>query len=226
MIVKHDARKQLVHQLQSFYGELSDKEKSIINTSYGCVIQKLEECFRYTPNKYYSLNGEVFFNPLHVSQYTMFLYTISAELRASYSEYIDLCDKIYGLLKLISSADIYYEIKLPDIWMCDHPQGSVMGRAEYSNFFSFSQGCTVGNNKGLYPRFEEHVTMFSNSKILGNCKIGNHVIMSANSYILDTDVPPYSIVFGMYPNAIIHKITQEKFNELTQSIFRIDEVKE
>lgn len=98
-----------------------------------------------------------------------------------------------------------------------------MGRARYADYFSFSQGCTVGNNKGVYPIFEKHVTMFSNSKVLGNCHIGNHVIFSANSYILDKDVPPYSIVFGTNPNIIIKSITPQKFNELTGSIFDGDD---
>lgn len=131
----------------------------------------------------------------------------------------ELSDKIYGLSKIISSADIFYGVKLPSIWFFDHPQGSVIGRADYSNFFSFSQGCTVGNNKGIYPQFDEHVSMFSDSKVLGNCKVGHHVIFSANSYVIDQDIPPLSIVYGVSPNIIIKKITLEKFESLTSSIF-------
>ena len=134
----------------------------------------------------------------------------------------DLLDGIYGLSKMVSSADIYYEVNMPDIWFCDHPQGSVMGRASYSNFFSFSQGCTVGNNKGMYPIIGEHVSMLSNSKILGNCHVGDHVIMAANSYIIDQDVPPFSIVFGAKPNLVIKPISSEKFNALSVFLEAID----
>ena len=133
-------------------------------------------------------------------------------------EYIDTCDKIYALNKMISSADIYYEVNMPDVWFCDHPQGSVIGRATYGNFFSFTQGCTVGNNKGLYPVIGEHVHMLSNSKILGNCNVGDHVIMAANSYIIDRDIPAFSIVFGAKPNVVIKPISPEKFNSL--SVFK------
>ena len=73
----------------------------------------------------------------------MFLYQMAYEIKGVFPENIDLCDKIYGISKSFSSADIYYEVKMPEIWFFDHPQGSVMGRAEYSNFFSFGQGCTV-----------------------------------------------------------------------------------
>ena len=103
----------------------------------------LDKCFSHIKNKYYHKGGETFFNPLHVAQWTMFLYQMAYEIKGVFPENIDLCDKIYGISKSFSSADIYYEVKMPEIWFFDHPQGSVMGRAEYSNFFSFGQGCTV-----------------------------------------------------------------------------------
>lgn len=179
----------------------------------------LDKCFSHIKNKYYHKGGETFFNPLHVAQWTMFLYQMAYEIKRVFPENTDLCDKIYGISKCFSSADIFYEAKMPEIWFFDHPQGSVMGRAEYSNFFSFTQGCTVGNNKGIYPKFGEHVSMMSGSKVLGNCCIGDHVIFAANSYIIDQDIPPYSIVFGSGRDAVIHPISLEKFNMLTNSIF-------
>ena len=192
-------------------------DKDLIHNAYPIVLDKLENCFLHIRNKYYSKQNEAFFNPLHVAQYTMFLYDMSREISTSGN--YDLCDEIYGISKMISSADIFYGVNMPDIWFFDHPQGSVIGRASYGNYFSFSQGCTVGNNKGKYPVLGKHVSMLSNSKVLGDCHVGNHVIFSANSYIIDTDIPPYSIVFGQYPDISIKSIAPEKFQELTSSMF-------
>ena len=147
----------------------------------------------------------------------MFLYIMANEL--SKKGDTDLCDMIYGLSKMVSSADIFYHVEMPQIWFFDHPQGSVMGRAKYSDYFTFSQGCTVGNNKGRFPVFEKHVSMLSNSKVLGDCHIGDHVIIAANTYVIDKDIPPYSIVFGTAPNNIIKDITRDKFNELIGAMF-------
>lgn len=105
--------------------------------------------------------------------------------------------------------DLYYQVEMPEVFFFDHPVGTVMGRGEYSDFFVFSQGCTVGNNHGLYPKFENYVSMMSNSKILGNCKIGHHVIIAANAYIKDMDIPEYSLVFGQYPDCIIKRNHKE-----------------
>ena len=99
---------------------------------------------------------------------------------------------------------------MPSIFFLDHPVGSVLGRAKYSERFSFSQNCTVGNNKGIYPTFGQNVKMMAGSKVLGNSRIGNNVIISANSYIKDFDIPSYSLVFGISPNLVI-KIKDEEY---------------
>lgn len=220
MKITQDAKKLLIHQINSMYIVPGGVIKTI-DSAYPIVLNKLERRFFHIKNKYYHSGGEAKFDPLHVAQWTMFLYEMAHEISKNGSE--ELCNMIYGLSKAFSSADIYYGVDMPDIWFFDHPQGSVMGRAKYSDYFSFSQGCTVGNNKGAYPTFDKHVTMFSNSKVLGNCHVSDHVIFAANSYILDTDVPSYSIVFGTIPNIIIKSITPQKFNELTGSIFDGDD---
>lgn len=223
MLIKMNPKQQLIKQVSSLYC-INDKELIAIDRAYDETIEKLDMCFQHVNNKYYhDEEGKTKFNPLHVGQWTMFLYQIANILKGQSSDNTDLCDKIYGLSKCFSSADIFYEIEMPDIWFFDHPQGSVMGRAKYSNFFTFSQGCTVGNNKGKFPSFGEHVSMFSNSKILGDCIVGDHVVFAANSYIIDKNIPAYSIVFGVHPNNVIHPITHKKFSELTGSMFTADE---
>lgn len=85
---------------------------------------------------------------------------------------------------------------MPQNFFLDHPLGSVMGRAKYGEFFTFSQGCTVGENKGVYPRIGNFVTMMSNSKIVGKSIIGNNCIIAANTYVKDAIVPDDTIVFN------------------------------
>jgi serine O-acetyltransferase len=137
--------------------------------------------------------------------YTNFLYWLSRYLYEENDE--ELASKVYGLNKMCHAVDLFYAIKLPTIWSCEHPLGSVMGRAEYGDRFFFYQGCTVGGNihKGTisYPLIGHDVKMYSNSKVLGKSHIGNNVIIAANTYIINQDVPDNSIVFGQSPNIII-----------------------
>ncbi len=152
-------------------------------------------------NKYYS--EELY--PFNSVIYCNYLYWLSKILFEN-SE-TELADKVYYLNKVLNSVDLFYEICLPEIWSCEHPLGSVMGRAKYGNHFFFYQGCTVGGNinKGVleYPVIGEYVTMYSNSKIIGSSRIGNNVLISANTYVKNEIIPDNSIVFGQSPNIII-----------------------
>ena len=187
---------------QLLFFSLLDSEKKTIENNIEKALARVKHNFSFSKNKYYKKNGIVFFSPFHSGQWTIFLYYLSNTIY-KLREDSEICDKIYYLNRMMNSCDLYYEVSLPDVFFLDHPVGSVMGRAEYGNFFSFSQGCTVGNNKGIFPKFGNNVIMMSNSKVLGRCAIGNNVIISANTYIKDTDIPDNSIIFGSSPNLII-----------------------
>jgi len=191
-------------QLSSLFG-LSKEEGVLINVNWGGVKRKLDSCFAPNPNKYYHRDGDVYFNPFQSAQYTIFLYLMSREVFENTDNRL-LADKIYYLNKTLNGCDLFYEIKLPGYFRLDHPVGSVMGRAEYGEGFSFGQCCTVGNNKGIYPRLGENVRMCACSSIIGDCHVGDNVIIGANSGIKDMDVPDNTIVFGQYPNNILKKI--------------------
>lgn len=192
--------------------ELNELTISILNT-----LEKIETNFAYNKNKYYSKEGKIFFNPFHSGQYSIFLYYLSNDLWKQNKSF--LADKVYYLNKILHSVDMYYEIELPDIFVLDHPVGSVLGRAEYSDYFSFAQNCTVGNNKGIYPTFEEKVSLLSGSKVIGNSKIESNVIISANSYIKDTNIPKNSIVFGQSPNLTIKGKSSSYFESYFEKMF-------
>lgn len=133
-----------------------------------------------------------------------------------------ICDKVYATAKAMSSADLFYQVELPDVFTFDHPLGSVMGRASYSNYFSFGQGCTVGNNKGIYPSFGESVFMLSDSKVIGDCKIGSDVIVSAGAYVKGVDIPSGSIVFGQSPNLVVKTGKCDYVREHAEKVFRYE----
>jgi serine O-acetyltransferase len=170
-----------------------------------------EENFSHSENKYYftEVGGKRMcsFNPYHAVQYMIFLYYLSHDIykKANVNQ---LCDKIYCLNKIFHSVDLFYAIDLPDHFGAEHPLGSVMGRAQYSNGFFFYQGCTVGGTYDKagsinYPVIEENVKMYANSSILGKCHIGRNAQIGAGALVKNQDVPDNSIVFGQSPNLII-----------------------
>lgn len=221
--IKH-IRDFLVRQLNTLYG-INDNDLFYIDKHLEEAIIRTLYCFSHIKNKYYQKDD---INTLHTGQYMTFLYYLSNSIFAneikgtdSYSDYNtpqrNICDKIYCLNKLMSSCEVYYEVELPDYFLVEHPVGSVIGRGTFGTGFVFFQGCTVGGNHSSYPVIGNNVFMYSNSKILGNCHIGNNVLIGANTYIKDTDIPDNVMVFGQYPNIIIKNDCVDSINKTITS---------
>lgn len=194
--------KVIIKQLSNNFLKLSGKESKIIIDSLKKISPDIISHFNKINSKYYQI-----INPYHSGQMFIILYKLSYYIQKNYNLDI-LADKIYYLNKIMNCIDVYHKVKLPEVFNCEHPVGSVLGKAEYSDYFMFYQNCTVGGNydkenKINYPKFGKNVTLFSYSSILGNCNIGNNVIFSSHAYIKDTDIPDNSIVFGIYPNITI-----------------------
>ncbi len=198
----------IVHQLKTFFMMSKYEENLLEEHIIYSAVCNTQRCLAGMGNKYYNLQKTANEQGGGISLYNsvmncIFLYWLSRELFLNRKS--ELADKVYYLNKALNSVELFYEVKLPDIWTCEHPLGSVMGKAVYGNYFSFYQGCTVGGNFKkdgtiIYPQIGHHVKMFSNSKILGNSNVGNNVIISANCYIKNQDVPNDTIVFGQSPN--------------------------
>lgn len=163
-------------------------------------------------NKYYS--DPSLLSPLHGCQYAMFLYFASRAMTRPPAK-----DMVYNLLKIVSGADIYHQIELPETFFFDHPVGTVLGRARYGNHFVFAQGVTVGNNKGEYPTFGDSVCLNSGAKVLGRCRIGDNVIFAANAYVKDRDIPSDSLVFGQDRQLVVKTGCGERNRAFFKNVF-------
>jgi len=85
---------------------------------------------------------------------------------------------------------------MPEIFYLVHPVGTVLGRANYSNYFVAYQNCMVGSNKNNSPTLGEYVTMRPGSSIIGNSNISSGCDISINSTIVDKNLTKNSIYFG------------------------------
>jgi serine O-acetyltransferase len=196
-------------QLTSIFGLHAD-----LSPYLRLTLERVERCFKATVNKYYkNSEGECCFSPFHSGQYSVFLYYLSNTIHQT-SDNSSLATKVYYLNKIMHSVDWYYKIELPEYWGVEHPLGSVLGRAKYANGLFIYQGCTVGGNKGKYPELGENVILYANVTVLGNSKIGNNVIISANTYIINQNIPDCCIVFGNSPNLIIKRKDKLYMNKL------------
>ena len=108
----------------------------------------------------------------------------------------ELASKIYLLNKMMHAIDVFYEVRLPDIFLFVHPVGTVLGRASYSDFLIVYQGCAVGSNKDIFPLIGEYVTLHPHSKILGDCEISENCAIATGSLLLDKNLPSNTTFIG------------------------------
>ncbi len=191
------------HQLCNFWPDGDVPKHSF--ASLEKALNRIERNFVHQRSDIFQLNGEAKFDVNHSVQYGIFLYTYANQLYQDNNE--DEAGRVYYLNKIMNSVDWFYAVSLPEVFSAEHPLGSVIGRATIGDYLFLYQGTTIGGNRKngclSYPTIGHHVLMYSNSKILGGSQIGNNVIISANTYIIDQDVPDNSIVFGTSPNIII-----------------------
>jgi serine O-acetyltransferase len=190
-------------QLTSLFIFDGETEEATLVAGINRALEKCEYCFSKTSNKYYSRDGQAYFNPFHSGQYSIFLYFLSRAVWEDQAAPATLADRVYYLNKALNGLDLLHEVNMPDVFFLDHPVGTVIGRGSFGDGFSFGQNCTIGNNKGVYPRLGKNVSLMSGGKILGDCSIGDNVIISASSYVKDQDVPADSLVFGISPDLTV-----------------------
>ena len=183
-------------QLSNFFPDGSPSFEELILSLSDQVNDRLEKCFNGLVNRYFSHEGIARFDHLHSEQYGMYLYVLGNEAWKSGPDGGRLATKTYLLNKALHGFDVFYEITLPPVFWLAHPLGTVLGRAEYGNYFAVMQGCTVGNKAGVYPKFGERVLLSSHSSVVGNCRIGNDVCIGAGALLIDIDVPDGSTVVG------------------------------
>lgn len=197
----HDAARLTVKQLHNFF-DLEPAEEDTLRAAAPQAMQRTLHCVAGVDNKYFrDPDGNPRFTPLHSGQWLLWLCYLANTL--SRRGHKTLADKVYYLNKIMHGVDIYHEVDIPAVFFLEHPLGTVLGRARYSDGFMAYQGCTVGGNRGHYPVLGRNVRLMSNSKVLGNSHLGDNVTLAANTYVKDRDIPAGCTVFGRDPNLTI-----------------------
>ena len=208
--------KYVVMQLDNYFPDNEYIDKKIFHKCIIVALDRLEYCFKHIQKPYYFLNDTVVFNHLHSDHYAMFLYLLSNTVWETSKNEI-VASKVFLLNKALHGIDVFYSVKLPEIFFFIHPVGTVLGNAVYNNFLAVYQGCTVGSTQdNKYPIFGSEIILYSNSSIIGNCEIGNNVVFAANSNIISSRVKSNSVVLGNYPS---NKILVNK-TDVIDRIFR------
>ena len=168
------------------------------------ALQRIECCFGHVNLKYYRENGDVVFNHLNSDHFATFLYFLGNTIWNQTND-TELPTRFFYLNKIMHGLDLFYAINMPKIFLLVHPIGTVLGNANYDDYFVAYQNVTVGADEaGIYPSFEIGAVLYAKSTVIGECQIGKNVVFGANAFVINTDVPDQRLVVGQHPNCRTH----------------------
>ena len=175
------------NQLCSFFPDTDSSVWKVLNRSMKETLERTFHCFSHINDKYFDR-----FDHLHGDQYAMFLYFLSNTIKVP-----DVSKRLYLLNKCLHGIDIFYEVKLPDIFLLVHPVGTVLGRAEYSDYFLVYHNCSVGSNKNIFPTIGKYFTMHPGSMFLGSCVVQEYCSLGAKALLIDSNLDKCLVYKGM-----------------------------
>lgn len=179
------------------------------------ALERLEYCLSRIKDKYLPEGVKPHFNHRHTDHYAMFLYLVGNTVFRLNGER-SLAEKSYALNKALHALDAFYEVELPGVFVLQHPIGTVLGRAKYSDYFVVYQRCTVGGKDRIYPVLGEGVVMYGGSSIIGNSRVGSNVWLATGALVMEESVPDGSVVFGQSPNLTVKPTRRSIFDRFFQ----------
>ncbi len=144
------------------------------------------------------------FNYLHSSQYATFLYYLSNTIWRDRDD-PNACTKLFCLNKVLNGIDLFYEVRMPDIFLIGHSVGIVLAKATYGNYLVLYQNSTVGKNHGIAPVLDDGVVMYPNSAIIGRSHVRTGSVIAQGVGVVNRDTPGNCLVFSGQAGDLVYK---------------------
>lgn len=212
------------NQLDTFFPDKYHFCGNDVDSAVRLALDRTEYCFNNIIRKPYFQNNNAHFSHLHSDQYGQFLYFLSNSLW-TISENKVLCDKLVFLNKLLNNYFFTYKCPLPDIFFFNHPVGTILGNASYSNYLIVCQNVTVNTgteqNGKHFPEIGEKVFLSAGCKIIGDYSIGDHVIIGVDAVVYKREIPSNSFVIRDNDGKITIKPYNKQKNSIINTFFKI-----
>lgn len=211
----------LKSQLNNYFPDKKLIQSNEIIKSLDLTLDRLENCLSKVQHNRYKKDGKPYFNHLFSDTYMLFLCYLGNTVWNETHD-VTLASKIYYLNKIMHSFDCMYDNKIPNVFLIVHGLGTIMGKADYSNYFVIYQGCTIGASHGIYPKIGVGVSVTANSSIIGKSIIGDRATISTKTTIFQKDVPKDHTAFINFDNG---GLTMKKSNSCYAQQFFLTDLK-
>ncbi|MDQ0048943.1 serine O-acetyltransferase [Paenibacillus polymyxa] len=207
-------------QLENYFPDKYNFGGRDIDSAIALALERTEYCFGKIISQGYTRDGKTYFSHLHSDQYSQFLYFLSNSLW-KISGNKPICDKLILLNKLLNGMFYTYNVELPNIFLFGHPVGSVLGKANYSDFLVVFQNVTINTSfdadGNAAPVLGKGLFLGAGATIIGNKSIGNRVSIGAGANVYNTQIPDDHMVIRDSLGEL--KIQRRKNSECTAQQF-------
>jgi serine O-acetyltransferase len=174
----------------------------------GRALERVEYAFARIALPGYRVDGEATFSHLHGDQYAAFLY-FAANTAWREHEDVPLASKLFLLNKALNGIVVVYDTILPDVFVLMHTVGTVLGKANYGNYFVAAQNVTVGMDRDEVPTLGERVVLYGGCVVIGKSRIGDRVTIATNATVRGEEIPAGHVVAGSSPNLVVKPATRD-----------------
>jgi serine acetyltransferase len=162
-------------------------------------------------NKFYSNGTRGIINFCFLDHYLIFCFRLANYLyQSGYS--LLLAEAIYYSSKIRTSTDLFYTANIGEYFIPVHSLGAIIdSRAKYGKLLKVYNGVHIGPydivgvpaDQWKHPIIGNGVILLANSGVFGDTEIGDNVIVSMKSIIINEKIPNDCIVMGQSPRLSI-----------------------
>jgi serine O-acetyltransferase len=185
-------------QLATFFPDGRHRRASELRPFVSLALDRLEHCFARINRPGYNVDDEPAFDHLHGDQYCTFLYYLSNTIHREGGDEA-LCKKLYLLNRAMHGFGCLYDVDLPDVFCVVHGAGTVLGRARYRDYLAVCHNTTIGAIGGVFPTMGERLILSAGASLIGDCLVGDNVLLEPGCSLVKTSVPANTRVGGPGP---------------------------
>lgn len=185
-------------QLENFFPDGRARALHDFQRQVEAALLRVEYCFSRIARPGYTAGGNATFDIFHADQYCTYLYYLSNTIYRNEWD-LTVAKQLYALNKTLNGINCLYDTELPDVYCVVHGVGTILGRAKYENYLVVLHNVTVGAISGTFPTMNEKLILSAGSSILGDCTIGENVLLEPHAHVIKTNVPANTRVAGTEP---------------------------
>jgi serine O-acetyltransferase len=198
----------LAKQMSSFFPD-REVQGAALAPFVKRALERVEHCFMRVRRRGYFDGKSASFDHLYTDQYAAFLWFVGNTIHVDGGDR-SLAVKSYALNKALHALDVFFEVKMPDVFCFQHPVGTVIGRATLSNHLFVYQNVNIGGSIDLeYPTLGEGVVLFNGAAVTGPAKVGANVWLGPQSQVKGGEIPSSSVVFGSGPSLVVKQTQRD-----------------